>query len=415
MNSRQLILATIGSAGDVNPMIALGSALQRRGHKVTLVTSPVFEEPIEQAGLVFRALGDAEAHRRMAEDPDLWNPRRAFDVIARGVILPSMRPFYEMFADADPDRTLLITSALVFGAHLLRERRGLPHVTIHLQPSLLRSMHHSPNMGGVALPDRLPAPIKRLYFRLLDWLIIDRQLAPEVNSFRTELELPPIHNLFAGWIHSPLLNLGFFPEWFAPPQPDWPESTRLTGFLAGDAQLQSFSAELTAFLEAGEPPLVFTAGTSNLHAAEFLGESARAAALLGRRAVLVSSFPEQLPPDLPDGVMATTFAPFGALLPRASALIYHGGIGTLAQAAAAGIPHLVMPLSHDQPDNADRLRRLGVGDAIAPNRYRAETVAAKLQRLLTDDQVAARCRQVAARIDFAAALNGACEAIEGVV
>ncbi len=412
---RRVILATIGSAGDVNPMMALGLALQQRGHDVLLVTSPFFEEYIESAGLPFMPLGDAEAHRRVVEDPDLWNTRRAFDVIARGVILPSMRPFYEMFADVDPAGTLLVTSALVFGAHLLRERRGMAHVTVHLQPSLLRSLYQSPNMGGIALPEWLPKAVKRLYFRLVDRLVIDRQLAPKVNAFRAELGLPAIHNLFAGWIHSPLLNLGLFPDWFAPPQPDWPASTRLTGFLAYDGgEQQPVTAEVRAFLAAGEPPIVFTAGTSNVHAAAFLRESARAAALLKRRALLVNAYPEQLPDELPEGVMATTYAPFGELLPRASALVYHGGVGTLAQALAAGIPHLVMPLSHDQPDNADRLRRLGLGDAIAPGRYRAELVAEKLGRLLADEQVAERCRQLAAQVDFAAGLQEAVTAIEAL-
>jgi UDP:flavonoid glycosyltransferase YjiC (YdhE family) len=161
--------------------------------------------------------------------------------------------------------------------------------------------------------------------------------------------------------------------------------------------------------------LVFTAGSSNVHATNFLQESGQAAALLDRRAVLVTAFPEQLPPGMPSGVIATTFAPFSELLPRASALIYHGGIGTLAQAVAAGIPHLVMPLSHDQPDNADRLRRLGVGDAIAPGRYRAAAVAAKLRRLLADEQVAERCRRLKGQVDFAAGLDAACTAIDGAL
>ena len=91
-----------------------------------------------------------------------------------------------------------------------------------------------------------------------------------------------------------------------------------------------------------------------------------------------------------------SFAPFDLLLPHAATLVHHGGIGTLAQALAAGVPHLVMPMGHDQPDNARRLERLGVGKTLPPKDFTVERVAEALAFLRGDSNVQARCRELRA-------------------
>jgi rhamnosyltransferase subunit B len=92
-------------------------------------------------------------------------------------------------------------------------------------------------------------------------------------------------------------------------------------------------------------------------------------------------------------------------LPRAAALVYHGGIGTCSQALAAGIPHLIMPLAHDQPDNANRLRRLGIGLSLHPKKFTGERVAAALRHLLKDNAVQANCTRYAEQMRVAPSLD----------
>jgi rhamnosyltransferase subunit B len=410
-HTRHLILITFGSAGDINPMIALGKGLVARGHRVTIVTNDYFADYVAQAGAAFIGLGRAADHQEVMDNPDLWHPRRSFDVIADYALLGPMRPTHDLITGFDPAETALITSGLVLGAHLARESHGFRHATVHLQPSLFRSVYDPPVLGGFRLPDWLPHGAKRAYFSFLDRALIDRRLAPVVNAFRAELGLPPAYHLFGDFLHSPDLNIGLFPEWFARRPPDWPEAV-MTGFIGYDASDQVVKAmDLNDILTPGERPLVFTPGSANVHAGGFFRESAAAARLLNRPALLLSPYADQIPAGLPDNVHHFSYAPFSQLLPRAAALIYHGGVGTMAQALAAGVPHLVMPLSHDQPDNARRLEHLGVGLAISPKRYRADRVAAGLDRLLGDDQVADNCRRLAQRIDFTAGLAAACEAI----
>jgi rhamnosyltransferase subunit B len=91
--------------------------------------------------------------------------------------------------------------------------------------------------------------------------------------------------------------------------------------------------------------------------------------------------------------------------------VHHGGIGTAAQGLAAGVPQLVMPLAHDQPDNADRLKRLGVGRELRPKRFTAANVANELIALNTEE-VRKACRLVADRFVGTDPLAQACEIIE---
>jgi len=130
--------------------------------------------------------------------------------------------------------------------------------------------------------------------------------------------------------------------------------------------------------------------------------------------MLVTNFPEQLPGNLPSEVRHFPYLPFSQILPRCSALVYPGGVGTMAQAINAGIPQLVVPHGHDQPDNAFRMKRLGLGSSVYPERYTAARVARILRELLTSSEIRSRCASYCRRIDSAAALNRACDLIENL-
>jgi UDP:flavonoid glycosyltransferase YjiC (YdhE family) len=115
---------------------------------------------------------------------------------------------------------------------------------------------------------------------------------------------------------------------------------------------------------------------------------------------------------LPPGVRAFPYVPFSRILPRCAAIVYHGGIGTLAQAIHARIPHMVVPNSYDQPDNALRIERLGLGVCIYPRHYKARLVAIKLRELIDSEKIRERCLDIALTIDTEAALERACDLIE---
>jgi UDP:flavonoid glycosyltransferase YjiC (YdhE family) len=72
-------------------------------------------------------------------------------------------------------------------------------------------------------------------------------------------------------------------------------------------------------------------------------------------------------------------------------------------------------MSHDQPDNAARLARLGVEAELKPKQFRGSNVAAKLRSLLDDPAVARRAQSLAARVDAKAALAATCDRLESLV
>ena len=208
-----------------------------------------------------------------------------------------------------------------------------------------------------------------------------------------------VRSVLGSWWLSPQRVIGLFPDWFGQRQPDWPAQVRLTGFPLYDGLGQvPVPAEMDEFLDEGEPPIVFTPGTMMRHPRQFFAAAVDACGRLGRRGLLLTRFRDQLPATLPADVRHFDYVPLSQVLPRAAALVSHGGIGTLSQALAAGIPQLVMPLGFDQFDNAARLERLGVAATLIPRRFRGPAVAHELAWLLTSTVVARACRVAATRL-----------------
>jgi UDP:flavonoid glycosyltransferase YjiC (YdhE family) len=166
------------------------------------------------------------------------------------------------------------------------------------------------------------------------------------------------------------------------------------------------------FLDAGGLPIVFTPGTAMKHGAQFFEASIQACQNLGRRGMLLTQHKDQLPSKLPEGIRHFDYLPFSLVLPRVAALVHHGGIGTIAQALAAGIPQVIRPMTHDQPDNAAHVQILGTGISIGPKNYTAQTVSEKLNALLSSPDVLARSREYAQRIDAQQSLQETCDLIE---
>ena len=212
---------------------------------------------------------------------------------------------------------------------------------------------------------------------------------------------------FKSWVHSPQRVLGLFPDWFAPPQPDWPAQLRLTGFLLSD-----HGDAVESPVPVAERPIVFTPGSANRHASRFFATAIAATALIRRRAVLVTSYRDHLPTSLPDHVEHLAWTSFPALFSGAAAVVHHAGIGTCAQGLGEGVPQLLTPMGFDQPDNALRTSRLGVGEVIPPERFTPQLVAAALRRLLSNGDVAAACARCRARVDPNAAVRCASDVIE---
>lgn len=385
----------MGSAGDVHPFLGLALALRERGHRITFVVVQYFEELIRRHGLEYVQVGTTEEFLASLSNPNLWSPRKALQHVYESGIRPAMPLQYEALASRHvPGETVVLSSCLGFGALLVREKLGMPLLTIDLQPAVMWSEIAPPRIPGTFGPTWLQRAIYRFGVKY----IIDPVILPSLNAYRRELGLSPVASVPLWW-HSPDGVACLFPEWFCPPQADWPAGVVQTDFpLWDDGAEEPLAADVEAFLAAGDAPLVFTPGSANLHAQGFFRAAVDACRRLGRRGILLTRFAEQIPAVLPPTVRHFRYVPLGNLLPRAAALVHHGGMGTAAQAMAAGVPQLIMALAHDQFDNGDRIKRFGIGDWLTPRWFTGRRVARLLGKLLNSEATRAACQSVAQRL-----------------
>ena len=414
MRSLNVLLPTLGSLGDVHPFIALGLALKRRGHSATVLTNPMMQAVVERQGLGFMAVGSAQQAHAAIANPDVWDLRKGFPILAQ-VIVPAMGEIYRLIERHADANTVVAFSTLAFGARLAQEKLGVPSASVHLQPSVIRSVYGQGVFGSVRLSPQQPRWFKQALFNAADRLLLDRCLQSPLNELRRSLGLAPVARVMHRWLHSPQSVIALFPDWFATPQADWPPHTHAVGFSLWDAQGEAEDlASTEEFLSQGEPPLVFTAGSAALNRQSFFKESIEVARALRMRAMLVSNFPEQMPVLRSASIKVFRYVPFSSVLPRSAALVHHGGIGTTAEAIKAGIPQLIVPHGYDQFDNGWRIAQLGLGRAMNRRKYRASHAASAIRKLLQDPGGAAQRREYRSRIDSAAAVAHACESIEAL-
>jgi len=410
---KHFLLIPVGSHGDVNPFVGLGAALKSRGHRVTVATNGYFEDLVRKEGLEFVELGSRDEFLRMVNHPDLWDPVRSAYLIYREGVVPLLRPMYKMIEqEAVPGETVLVGSILAFGARIAQEKLRLSFASVHLQPAVFRSCIKPPLIPGLHWVRKLPPWAVRGVFRVVDE-VVDRMIGPEINRFRGELGLAPAHRFIDQWWHSPQRVIGLFPEWFATPAPDWPKQVKLTHFpLYDGASAEPMPPELETFLSAGPPPIVFTPGSAMSQGVSFFQESLQACERLGCRGLFLTKFPSSVPHRLPPQVRRFGYVPFSHLLPKAAAFVHHGGIGSTSQALAAGIPQLIMPLAHDQPDNADRARKLGVALVLSPQDYKANSVAAVLKELMENPAYKSQALAIRKRFEGVDAQAETCRFLE---
>ncbi|HEX5139058.1 MAG TPA: nucleotide disphospho-sugar-binding domain-containing protein [Planctomycetota bacterium] len=407
----RIVITAIGSAGDVHPFVAVGRALHARGHEIVIHAGAWYEEAVTRAGLGFEPMDTREHYLEMTRRPELWDARRAFPFVMREAVLATLSPLYERLEAEARAGSLLVGSSLDLAGRLVQEKRGAPFVTVHVSPAILRTVHRMPVFKGTGFVGRMPRWFKRGFWWFSDRLF-DPGWLPRLNGFRRRIGLPEVRRPMNGWWSSPHAILGLWPDWFAPVQPDWPPRLRLTGFPYYDRGFGgALDAELADWLDAGGPPVVFTHGSANVQGERFFRESLGACERLGMRAILVTANRADVPERLPAGVRHESYVPFGLLLPRAAALVSHGGIGTVAQGLRAGIPQLVVAMAHDQHDNGSRLEDLGAGRCVDAGEYSAQCGASLLREVLQDGRTAGGAVACASRIGRAESADVAAGAI----
>jgi len=398
----KIVLATLGSHGDVHPFIALGKALQNKGFDVVCASSGHYRPLFAREGLAFAAIGPDEddALRLMGVSADdfvreLLTDDMAVVRFSQDFLPQSVRDLMPIVAGAD----LVVCHHIVYAAQLAAENFGIPYVHVLLSPTLLLAPEDPPILGTAPFV-RAPGKLGRMWNRSLaaTLRLAFRPFTRRARRVRADMGLPPARDL-------PFLDPGDARAvlgLFSPLLMTQPTQTLGLGATFHDGgATQTLAPELEAFLAAGEPPIVLTLGSfAALGGAEVLRDGVAAARALGRRALVIAGRDDARAIGAPEGddLLIWGYAPHSQVFARAAAILHHGGAGTSVQALRAGKPQLIAPFFADQPDNAARVARLGVARVLPRAKFSTQKAANALRDLLETPDYALRARDMSARV-----------------
>ncbi len=414
----RVLIAALGSRGDVQPFVALGWALARRGHQVTIVADQVFVPLVQRYGL-HAAPFDAKVQRHMASLVRVGhrNPARQLLELARSGRSTADTIFRRIEAEAR-HADVVVFSPLAMVAADIAAHRGIPAITAAVQPLTPTAQFAHPL--APAWPRGWPG--QRLYNRatytwvngVLGWLA-----RPFVNRFRTQvLGLPPRPwRDFASADPFPKPMLYAFPEQVVPKPPEWGAEVHLTGYwlLPPDEAWQPDPA-LQAFLEAGPPPVYIGFGSMVDPDPEGLTRLViQALRMVGRRGILLGGWARLGRGARPEDILVVDDVPHTWLFPRCAAVVHHGGAGTTAAGLHAGVPAVVVPYLMDQPFWGRRVAALGVGPTPIPRRrLTAQALARALEQALHDADLRARAAALGQTLRAADGLTRAAQLVEAI-
>ena len=416
--SKRIVLCCWGSYGDLFPHLSLARHLKALGHVPVLVTCAYYRDLAERAGIEFHPMrpdvdpGDSALIHR------IMDPASGSEVLVRDVLVRAIRQSVEDLSAVVRGADLLVGHPVAFAVPLVAGVTGIPWLSVVLAPTSMFSVYDFPLLppyGSIVRVARAHPGLARVFLSVAH--AATRTWTKPIRDFRRELGLPDGGDpLFEGQF-SPHGTLALFSRVLGSPQPDWPRRTTLAGFVFYEDD-RELPAKVAAFVASGDPPIVFTLGSSAIGApGRFYEESIEAARKIGRRAVLLVGPDSKLATQsVRDDLCIAEYAPHGALFKRAVAVVHHGGVGTLAQALRAGKPMLVVPHAHDQPDNALRAERSGVARVLDARQYTAARASAALLALVSEHRYRSAGEEVSRAIASErgpdAAVSAMFEAIE---
>ncbi len=336
----RVLLSTVGSRGDVQPMVALASHLRDTGHDACLCAPPGFEELTDGPGLDYFPIGhDLRLGPRKVEGGPAATVARQFAVLREAAVGCDV---------------VVGCAAMQIATRSIAEISGIPYFYTAYAPVALPSEHHSP--PPVHGPPR-PQGISTRAQWDVDAQWWNDVWAEGLNASRAAEGLEPVTDVRGHVITDrPLLAAD-------PTLAPWPTPSDLSVIQTGAwmrPDPRPLADDLISFLDAGEPPILF--GFGSMPVPSTAGATMVAAArMLGLRAILLRGWARFAAPDASPDHLTVSETNLQALLPRTAAVVHHGGAGTTTEAMRAGTPQVVVPHNFDQPYHAGRVEALGIG------------------------------------------------------
>lgn len=372
----RILFSTIGSRGDVQPVVALALHLKVRGHEVRVCVPPDFREWIEGLGIPVTPIGP-EARKFAASRPAASQNQKPLTAEQGRQLMEETvaTQFETLTSAAQTCHVIIAATALQVAARSVAEKLGISYVFAGYSPVVLPSPHHAPP----PLPGHAPPTTSgngELWAQNAERF--NSLFRDAVNKHRALLGLDAISDVRSHMMTDQ--------PWLAadPVLAPWPDSADRGVFQTGAWILpdeRSLSRELETFLASGDPPIYFGFGSTRFppEAGSAILHAARA---LGRRAIVSKGwFDDSLIENEPD-CLSIGEVNLHALFPLVAAAVHHGGAGTTTAAALAGAPQVVIPNLYDQHYWAERVRQLGIGTAHAAGAPTKDSLASAFEQSL---------------------------------
>lgn len=369
-----LLLGAFGDPGHAFPIIALGTALAARGHRVVVDTWKRWRPDIEAGGMEFVAAPEYQVF------PTREKPLKPYEAAVRAAreTLPRVAA---LGADA------VVADILTPAPSLAAELAGLPVATLvpHIDPRLRSGW--PPFSIGARLPRTRAG--RELWRRLEP--MTDKGLEQgriELNETRRRLGLPPRSHVHNG-ISRDLALIATFPQLEYPRPPD--PATHAVGPLLWEPAFGEVE------LPPGDDPLVLVAPSTSQDPGQTLLRVAMAG-LADLPVRILGTWNRREPPEpipVPANARMVEWVSYARTMPRCDVVVCHGGHGTVVRALASGCAVVAVPAAGDMNENAARVDWAGVGVRL-PRRFTTpRSVGLAVERALADDGMRARVRALA--------------------
>lgn len=415
---KKIVIATFGTFGDIHPYLSLALELKQRGHRVVFCTSNFYRQYITSHQIEFHALRPDHGDNQLFLQ-QIMHPTRGAEFFLREWMGVAIRQTFEDLTEVATDADLLINHMVCVAGPIVAEKYKIPLVSCALAPIGVKSSYDPVAIcitPWLTYRSWMGAGMYRLIQELGDYLVT-RWLRPVID-LRKELGLPTDRNPMP-FIHPTAYtthNLMLYPAVLGGPQPDWPQNVSQTGFPRLSQPVDpAVRLRVERFFEQGRAPVTFTLGTGAVQrAGSFYETAANVIQQTDRRGLLLTGKGTRNAPTalLTDNIAAFDYLPLDYVFERSKVTVHQGGIGTCAQALHAGVPMIIVPHCHDQPDNAQRLERLGIAKVIPARQFTAQRLRRALDEIDNDPAMILRALDLKASLSQENGVVAACNCIE---
>jgi UDP:flavonoid glycosyltransferase YjiC (YdhE family) len=363
-----IIITTHWTDGDVIPFLNIGKHLKRDGHEVTIFTHCFYEEKIKEAGINFVAWDTWSEYKQLLNDMSNYS-----DTVAGKEEIQVFRDKYEsvkvktkeyelMKPYCEKENTILLAkNRSSIAALMIAEKLKCPLIWVYMNPYEYESIANYNNLNA-------------------------EKLSEEVNELRKVIGLKPIDGWLA-WQYCPKVQIGLWPKWYNSDMVNIPKNIKLVGFPLEPLNKTDCSIpnRLKEILLENPAPVIISGGTSKQIRREFYTVAIKACANLKRKVIVATRYKELLPETIPENVYVFDYIPLYQVLPYASIIIHHGGIGTISNAVNAGVPQLILADYLDRPLNGSIVKKIGLGEYLPHLRWNNENIIESINKLLRPD------------------------------